>query len=83
MWQVYRLLKSGLPKKEEEYLLHEIIRIMDGISTENFKEVLRLMSKKDVPNNPLDAALLFARGLKLNEFFYFTRLVSGFAKHAN
>lgn len=78
MWQVYGLLKSGLPKKEEEYLLHEIIKIMEGISTDDFKSVLNILKReKDILETPLDAALLFTTGLRSNGFFSFVEFVQG------
>jgi hypothetical protein len=76
MWELYRLLKDGLQSKSETYLLHEAIRILDGISTENYKQSLQVMKIPEL-ENPLENVLAFVKSLKVNEFFSFAQFVSG------
>lgn len=76
MWQVYRLLKDGINPKSEKYLLHETIRILDGISTENFQQTLSVMGIPESKNS-LDVVLLFTKSIKANNFFSFVQLISG------
>ena len=79
MWQVYLLLKSGLPQKDETYLISETFKILSGISTENFKESVRILyGKTPEVSTPADLGTLFIDGLKKSDFFSFTHFISGF-----
>lgn len=75
VWKVYGFLKEGINSNSEKYLLHETIRILDNISTDNFKRALSVM---DIPEskNPLDVVLLFTKSIKANNFFSFVQLIS-------
>lgn len=75
--QLHKTLKSGLPEKDEQYLLYETLKILKGISTEQFKDALRIMYGKDISTNPIDTAVLFIDGLKKSEFFAFHQFISG------
>jgi len=81
MWQVYLLLKSGLPQKDETYLISETMQILSGISTQNFKDALVVMYD-GIPQitTPVDAGTLFVDGLKKSDFFSFKAFISGFNK---
>lgn len=75
IWEVYRFLKNGINPNSEKYLLHETIRILDGISTENFKQALSVMKISET-ENPLDVVLDFTKSIKTNNFFSFVQLIS-------
>lgn len=77
--KLYLTLKSGLPKKDEPYLLHEAIQVLQGISTEQFKDSLRILhgNKFDSPKNPIDVAVQFIDGLKKSQFFAYHQFLSG------
>lgn len=77
MWELYKLLKDGLPD-EEDYLIYEVTKILENISTQNFKDVLKIMYPKEA-KTPTEHALRFVEGLKKYEFFSFVKFVSGFS----
>lgn len=82
MWKVYGLLESGIPKQDEKYFLHETIKIMEGISNYNFKQVLATFYGKNFYHGklPIDFAILFVDGIKKNnliDFVHFVRSING------
>jgi hypothetical protein len=78
MWRLHQTLKTGIGKAQE-YLIDEILEMMDGISTEDFlSAILLLYPKIDLQkHNPVELATLFVAGLKRNEFFAFVDLTQG------
>lgn len=75
IWQVYRLLKDGLNRKSDTYLLDEITNILGGISAVEFEQTLGIMN---IPNtNALNNLLAFVKNLKANEFFSFVSFIRG------
>lgn len=78
MHQLYLLLKPFLPK-EEKYLIHEIIKIMEKISPEAFIESMKILHGKnfDFNMNPGELVLKFVKGIKENNLFSYVNFVSG------
>ena len=77
MWQLYRSIKSGIPEKDEEFLIQEVSAILGNITDTEFKTSLRIMYGEDFHHDksPAEFALLFIRGIKKNELFSFISLV--------
>lgn len=78
--QLYLLLRSCLPHKEEEYLIDEIEKMVGMMeSGETLVQAVQLMypKKKIDRNNPLELLLWFIRGLKENEFFEYASFING------
>lgn len=77
MWQLHNLIKDSLPDKEEEYLIHETIKIMERITPSDFKDSLRIMYGDDfhVNKNPAEFAVLFVKGIKNNNLFSFVSFI--------
>jgi hypothetical protein len=75
MWQLYKLLGRGSGRV---YLFDEIVDMMETIHPENIKEALRIMYT-EASLNPLEVGLMFAKGLKYNDYFEF----QGFIKAIN
>ncbi len=80
--QLYLLLKPCLPEKEEEYLVYEVITIMEKISPESFIESMKILhgNKFNFKQNPGELALAFVGGLKKRDLFsyvHFIKSISG------
>lgn len=71
MWKLYRLLKKDTT---QEYLLDEVIEMMQSIDSKNIKDAIGMMYV-DMSLNPLEVALMFTEGLKYNHFFDFQSFV--------
>lgn len=78
MWELYKILKSGI-KDDEELLIDAVFDILDGVSKEQFLQALWMMYPKIVfvDHNPVEMATLFISGLKKNNFFSYVELVQG------
>ena len=76
MWELYNLLKDGIGENNE-YLIDEISAMLDKLTKQKFILSLQLLYKNFSPNseNPLEALMLFIRGLKKNDFFKFVDFV--------
>lgn len=86
MWGVYKDLQRGVSTETNEFLIDEVITMMGRIDTESFISSLRRMYGQNikVTVNPVEAALLFSRGLKQNQFFLFCDFLEklrGSSKH--
>lgn len=77
MWSLYNTLEGGIPEKQEVYLFDEILKIIQNISTYNFKQALRIMYGEDFPKdkNPIEFATLFAQGIKKTDFIVFVGII--------
>lgn len=78
--QLYLLLRSCLPQREEPYLIDEIEKMVGMMeSGETLVQAVELMYPKKKINreNPLELLLLFVKGLKQNEFFEYVQFVNG------
>lgn len=78
--QLYLLLRSCLPQKEELYLLNEIEKMVGMMeSGETLIRAIEIMypKKKIDLGNPLEILLLFIRGLKQNDFFEYAQFING------
>lgn len=80
MWKLYRTIKKGLPEKSEEFLVYEVIKIMEGLDTQSFKQSLSVMYGKNFHNNktPADFALLFIKGIKETGILSFSFFIKSF-----
>lgn len=77
MWSAYLLIESGIRNTDEKYLLNEIIKIMEGITTINFKRFLALFYGNEfyVDKNPGDFALMFVESIKQSGIILFSDFV--------
>ncbi len=77
MWDLYRKLEKGIPKKEEPYLINELIKVLSGITTENYKDALAIMYREDfhIGKHPLEFTGLFIDGVKKNNVFSFIKFI--------
>jgi hypothetical protein len=75
--KLYFLLKPFLPEKEEEFLIHEVIKIMESISPEVFTKAMVILhgSKFNFKRNPGELALKFVEGLKESGLFAYVGFV--------
>jgi hypothetical protein len=82
MWKLHNLIKNSLPKEDEKYLIHEVIKLMDTLSVSSFKDSLLLMYGEgfQINKNPAELALMFVQGLKRNNFFAFSKFVQSLSK---
>lgn len=78
MWKLYKVLKDGVGN-QQEYLIDEVLTLMDGISQEDFLlSILLLYPKINLQRlNAVEFATLFVVGLKRNNFFEFVDLAQG------
>lgn len=83
MWMLYKTLESGL-EKPKEYLIDEILTMLEKISQEDFLQSLLILYPKIVFSklSSVEMATLFIAGLKKNDFFAFVDVVQGM-KHGN
>jgi hypothetical protein len=75
--KLYLLLKDCLPEKEEEFLIHEVVVILEKITPEQFQNALLIMynGKFDFKRNPSELALMFTRGLKETNLFSYIHFI--------
>ena len=73
MWQLHKTIKDTLPKQDEEYLIMEVIKMMENMNNSIFKDALYAMYGDIVytDKKPADMALMFIRGIKKNNLFSF------------
>ena len=82
-WTLYNLLKSGLKDTVQEYLVDEILSVMEGIDTESFKQSLRIIYGDAVDygsKSPIDLALMFTQGLKKNNILNFPIFIKALSR---
>lgn len=77
MWDAYLLIETGIRSANEKYLLQELIKIMEGISTINFKRFLALFYGNEfyVGKNPGDFALMFVESVKQSNIISFSDFI--------
>lgn len=75
--KLYILLKDSLPEKQEEYLMNEILYIMENISVEKFRDSINILYPKLKTKNSLQIAQLFITGLSKNSFFEYVFFAKG------
>lgn len=76
IWNLYRNLRYGLQGQSQEYLMDELIQMLEGISVEEFKSALRIMyGEMELPTSPIELSLLFTRGVKENNLFSFSDFI--------
>lgn len=77
MWQLYKTIKPGLPEKDETYLIHQVMKVIEGITTPDFEKSLAIMYGKDYAEKyeTSDFALIFIRSIKKNNLFAFASLI--------
>jgi len=82
MWELYKTIEDGFPKQDEVYLLDEFIKLIQGISTHNFKKALGIMYGEDFHSKVSSAqfALLFVQGVKKNNLFPFVGFIKSLSK---
>jgi hypothetical protein len=83
MWELYRTLKDGIGTTQE-YLIDEILSMLEKVSQEDFLRSLLILYPKIVftEHNPVEMTTLFVVGLKHNGFFAFTDVIQGL-RHGN
>lgn len=76
MWKLYNTIKHGLPEKDEVYLIHQLIKVLDGITTSDFMKSLNIMyGDKVVKQDSSEYAILFIKGAKKNNLFAFASTI--------
>ena len=77
MWQLYKTIKPGLPEKDEQYLIHQVMKVIDGITTPDFEKSLSIMYGNDYykKHETSDFALIFIRSIKKNNLFAFASFI--------
>lgn len=77
MWSAYLLIESGIQSANEKYLLHEVIKIMEGIRQTDFKKFLALFYGTEfyVGKNPGDFAVMFIKSIKQSNMILFSDLI--------
>lgn len=82
MWQLYNTIKLGLPEKDHEFLIDEVISILKNIEPPEFKDALSLMwgNKLTKVKNSTELPVIFLKGLKQNGFFEFVSFIKEFIK---
>lgn len=77
MWKLYKTLENGFPEEESEYLISEVYGMLGRLNDTAFKTSLEIMYGKGfhININPSETALLFVRGVKENNLFYFASTI--------
>ena len=75
--KLYLILKPYLPEKEEDYLIYEVIRIMEKITPQEFQESMLIMygKKFNFKQNPGKLAVEFINGVKKHNLFSYIHFV--------
>jgi hypothetical protein len=78
MWDLYLTLKPGL-ESEEDFLVDEVMSIMEKIDTASFKTSLGIMFGRDFPKeqSPIEFALMFTNGIKETGILDFAHMIRG------
>jgi hypothetical protein len=79
MWKLYKVLESGFPEEESEYLISEVYGMLGKLNDSNFKSSLRMMYGDNFHTNlnPSEFVVLFVRGVKENRLFNFASTIKG------
>lgn len=72
IWELYGLLGKSTGK---EYLIDEVINLMQSAKPGNIKRSIYLMYGLVTIKNPLEYSLLLIQGLKKNNFFDFQEVM--------
>lgn len=81
MWQLYKLLKPGIPEQDKETLVDEVVDILKAIPQGNFIDSLLLLFGEPVrKENAGEFGLLFIKGIKKNKFFLFHDFIKRVSK---
>ena len=77
VYQLYKLLEDGIPEKDEKYLMDEVLKILEGISTHAFKQGLRILYGDEfyINKSPIKLATMFVDGIKENNFMSFVQIM--------
>lgn len=78
MWILYRELKPALVEKSSELFIDEIIRIMNSIDTDAFKQSLKIMYGDKInylEKSPLEIGIMFSEGIKQSNIFMFSEFI--------
>lgn len=79
VWSLYKVLKKDKKYEQKEYLIDEIISIMEMLSQEEFLYSLEILYPKIIfeKYHPVELATLLVDGLDKNNFFAFEDLMKG------
>lgn len=77
MWQLHNTIKAGLPEKNETYLIHQVMKVIEGITTPDFENALSIMYDKNFMQKyeTSDFAVMFVKGVKKNNVFAFSSFI--------
>lgn len=75
MWKLYKTIKEAMPEKDEKYIIHEVINILDNLTDKDFKDSLKLLGFVYNQDNPVKIASFFIKGLNKNKFFQFHEFI--------
>jgi hypothetical protein len=71
MWELYKLLGSSM---NQQYIIDEIIKILETVHPQNIKRSMELLYGK-MPTIPLELGTKLVLGLNHNKFFEFQVLM--------
>jgi hypothetical protein len=75
MWELYQALRNGL-KTQENLLIDEMSKILEGITSREYKKALDILyPKMQKTILPVDSLILFIDGLQYNRFFDFCSVI--------
>jgi len=84
MWKLYKTIESGIPEKEEPYLFHQVMKVIEGITTPQFEDSIKIMyGNKVLKKQDTLFALLFIKGIKKNSLFAFSSFIKGMSNDAS
>lgn len=77
MWQLHNSIKAGLPEKDETYLIHQVMKVIEGITTPDFENALSIMYGKNFMQKyeTSDFAVMFIKSIKKNNVFAFSSFI--------
>jgi hypothetical protein len=75
--KLYLLLKPFLPEKEEDYLIYEVIKILEKITPDTMKAAMDIYYNKDFAfkETPTQIALMFSGVIKDSGLFAYIQFI--------
>lgn len=83
MWRLYRTLSPAMSGDVCTYFIDEVIRIMKGISNDNYVDALGIMFGWDSVNgklSPLELSAMFSSGVRNSGILSFREFVDKLRK---
>lgn len=77
MHELYLALESSLPKKEEEFLINEMMKILERVSPVDFEKAYILLIGHAPEEGSIREGILFIKKLKEQNFFEYAAVIRG------